>query len=477
MQHYMMYHRLLIYNQHSVTMKQISLFILSLLCLPFFAQDRIRSVDSLFNAMHAEGRLNGNVLIAEKGKVVYQKSFGLRDETKGLPLDENSIFELASVSKQFTAMGIVLLKESGKLSYDDKLAKFFPELAFYGDITVRQLLNHTSGLPDYMELMYFNWDKTKIAANKDMIALLAEKKPAAIFQPGTKFEYSNTGYALLGSVIEKASGMSFGDYLQKAIFKPLGMANTFVYNRRFAPRTIENYAYGYVRDENNNKVLPDLLPDTDMVVWLDGIVGDGTVNSTTGDMLKWDRALYSDKLVPKPVLDEIFTAPTLPDGSVSGYGFGWFTKTDPDFGRIVGHSGGWPGYTTFIDRHIDNDKTIILLFNNEPSSNPTAMVRRLLYGMPAVVKRKEILLAEAEVRPFIGDYELAEGILVSITYDGGLKTQVTGQERLDLFAESPTKFFLKAVDAQIEFVKNDAGMVDKAILYQGGRTMIAPRVK
>lgn len=458
-------------------MKKLLLFLAAAVSLNAVAQDKVKQIDSLFTALHKEGKLNGNVLIAEKGNVIYKKSFGLRDEANQLPLDENSIFELASVSKQFTAMGIVLLKEGGKLSYDDKLAKFFPELASYGDITVRQLLNHTSGLPDYMELMYFNWDWKQIATNKDMIAKLAEIKPAALFQPGEKFEYSNTGYALLGSIIEKASGMSFGDYLDKSIFKPLGMTNTFVYNRRLAPRDIKNYAYGYVFDENKNKVLPDNVPDASMVVWLDGIVGDGTVNSTTGDMLKWDRALYGTKLVSKQALDEIFATVTLPDGSVTDYGFGWFVKNDTDFGKVVGHSGGWPGYNTYIDRHITNDKTIIVLLNNESSAQPVKFVRRLLYGMPAVVKRKEIQLAEKDVAPFIGNYQLGEGMVIAVTYDNGLKTQLTGQSRFDLFAESPTKFFLKVVDAQLEFVKNEAGVVDKVLLYQNGRSMAAPRIQ
>lgn len=455
-------------------MKQIYLLLLAITGITAMAQDRVKTLDSIFTAQNSKGQFNGNVLIAEKGNVIYKKSFGLRDEAKGLPLDENSVFELASVSKQFTAVGIVLLQEKGKLSYEDKLSKFFPELAFYGDITVRQLLNHTSGLPDYMELMATYWDKKKIATNKDIISHLAQHKPTILFSPGSMFEYSNTGYALLASVIEKASGTAYADFLKKNVFVPLKMDNTFVYTRRLAPRDIKNYAFGYVKDENGKNVLPDNLKDSDMVVWLDGIVGDGTVNSTTGDLLKWDRALYTDKLVSKKSLDAMFTPPT---GIESKYGFGWIIDNNKDFGKLIWHNGGWPGYMTHIDRHVDNDKTIIILLNNEVQNVPLNNIRRALYGKPLVEKRKEITVTEQEVKPFIGEYELAPGYNMQISYDGGLKTQLPGQEKFDLFPESKTKFFLKVVEAQLEFFSDDKGAVTKAVLYQNGRELSAPKVK
>lgn len=204
---------------------------------------------------------------------------GFANESTKEKLNENSIFELASVSKQFTAMAIVILKEKGKLNYDDKMSKFIPELSNYNHITIRNLLNHTGGLPDY-------------------------------------WEYSNTGYALLASIIENVSGMSYGDYLNKVIFKPLKMNNTFVYTRRYTPQKISNYAYGYVYSDSLKKYfLPDDLDETKIVVWLDGIVGDGTVNSTVNDLLKWDRALYKDQLVSKESKKEIFTSSELNDST------------------------------------------------------------------------------------------------------------------------------------------------------------------
>jgi CubicO group peptidase (beta-lactamase class C family) len=289
-------------------MKSIITLVILLIAQSAFGQDKIQRIDSFLTSFYTNGYLNGNVLIAEKGKVIYKNSFGFSNNQTKEKLNENSIFELASVSKQFTAMAIVILKEKGKLKYEDKIMKYIPELSSYTNITIGNLLTHTGGLPDYMEVMDTIFDKSKIATNKDIISVFAKLKPNVLFEPNTKWEYSNTGYALLASIIEKASGMTYGDYLSKVIFKPLNMTNTFVYRRRYAPEKITNYAYGYVYSDSLKKyVLPDDLVETNMVVWLDGIVGDGTVNSTITDLLKWDRALYTNKLISQQSREMIFS--------------------------------------------------------------------------------------------------------------------------------------------------------------------------
>ncbi len=349
-----------------------------------FGQSSVQKIDSLLTSMYESGKFNGNVLIAEKGEVIYKKSFGLANESTKEKLNENSIFELASVAKQFTAMAIVILKEKGKLSFDDKISRFIPELSGYDKITIKNLLHHTSGLPDYMELMDSVFDKSKIATNKDIINLFATHKPALRFEPNTQWEYSNTGYALLASIIEKVSGMPYADYLHKVIFRPLKMPHTFVYRRRYAPKEVSNYAYGYVYYDSLKKyVLPDDLAESKEVIWLDGIVGDAAVSSTINDLLKWDRALYTSKLVSCKSINEIFTAPELNDQTKTKYGFGWFIDNN-DFGRTASHGGVWWGYRTYIDRHIDNDKTIIILQNHEEVSNPVKSIRNILYSKPLV---------------------------------------------------------------------------------------------
>ena len=225
-----------------------SLFIVLFLLLAVqlgHGQNKIDSIDSVLTKLYSSDRLNGNILIAEKGKIVYKKSFGLANETTKAELNDSSIFELASLSKQFTAMAIMILKEKGKLKLDNKISKYLRKFSISPNITIRNLLNHTAGLPDYLKLMDSLWDKSKIAINKDVIAFFTKYQPKALFEPNSKFDYSNTGYVLLASIIEKCSGISYEQFLKKEIFNPLGMNNTFIYRRRFAPMKIDNYAFGY----------------------------------------------------------------------------------------------------------------------------------------------------------------------------------------------------------------------------------------
>lgn len=432
-----------------------------------YGQDNIRKIDSLLTSMYNSGNLNGNVLIAEKGNIIYKKSFGFANETTKEKLNENSIFELASVSKQFTAMAIVILKEKGKLSYEDKISKYFPELSNY-NITIRNLLNHTSGIADYMEVMDSVFDKTKIAINKDIISIFDKVKPKLLFEPNTKWEYSNTGYALLASIIEKVTGMSYGDYLHKAIFEPLNMTNTFVYRRRFAPKKITNYAYGYVYSDSLKKYfLPDDMTETKFVVWLDGIVGDGTVNSTVIDLLKWDRALYTDKLISKESKMEVFSTAELNDKSKTRYGFGWFIEDNGIYGSVVNHTGGWPGYRTIIDRHIQNDKTIIILLNylNDNTYIPITELRKMVYNIEPI---KFVKLSNEEKEKFAGEYKNSIGKIIKLIYDNGSLFRLTdGDKRLELKPVSNTKFQIMEVEPDVfyEFIAK-GNKVEKCIITQ-----------
>lgn len=331
------------------------------------------SIDSLMISLNDTAQFNGNLLVAKNGKMIYQKSFGFSNYDTKEKLDDSSMFELASVSKQFTAMGIMMLQERGLLAYTDDVRKFVPELPYEG-MTIRHFLNHTSGIPDYEIEFSKGWDPKKIAFNDDMINLLAKNKPVVLFKPGEKWEYSNTAYAILATIIERVAKKSFGAFLAENIFMPLHMTRTRIYNtRRSSSEKISNYAFGYIYVDSLKKfVLPDSVKETHFVYTLDGIVGDGTVNSTTGDLFLWNEALYTEALVKKGTLDEAFISAKLNDGSVPfdlkrepiQYGFGWGIKIDSVAGKIVQHSGGWPGYATFIQRYIDNKDCIILLTNN-----------------------------------------------------------------------------------------------------------------
>jgi CubicO group peptidase (beta-lactamase class C family) len=469
-------------NKIKKNMKRI-IFAFSLILIgqSTYGQDRIKKLDSLLTAMHKSEKINGNILIAEKGEIIYKSSFGLANEETKQKLNDNSIFELASCSKQFTAMAVMILKEKGKLKLDDNISKFIPELAKYKNIKIRNLLNHTGGLPDYMELMDSLFDKSKIATNKDIITIFSRVQPKILFEPNSKFEYSNTGYALLASIIEKVSGQTYADFLQSNIFKPLKMTNSFVYTRRFAPKKIDNYAFGYIYSDSLKKYfLPDNLTETKMVIWLDGIVGDGCVNSNVNDLLKWDRALYTNKLLSKNGMKEIFEVATLNDKSKTKYGFGWGLDDNADFGKIVSHSGGWPGYVTYIDRHITNDKTIIILQNHNNVSIPIKSIRSILYNKPLPTKklRTEIKIPIEQLQRFVGTYEVEKDFELKITLEKDqLFTQLTGQEAFPIFAENDLLFFLKVVDAQLQFEKNDKDEIVKVYLLQNGNKIEAKRVQ
>lgn len=369
-------------NNQVKCMGVIIFTLFSQLCL---AQEDTRHIQlhHLLDSLHRSNAFNGNVLVAEKGKVIYQESFGLADEKSKRKIDHDTAFELASVSKQFTAMAIILLQKQGKLSYSDEVSKYVPELAAYKGITLHHLLVHTSGLPDYMALAVKYWNKNDIATNASILKLFEQVKPEREFQPNEKWEYSDTGYLVLATVIERVSKSSFNDFLKQNIFMPLGMNRTFIYQRRYEPMQIKNYAEGYIySDSLKRKILPDELGNVNYEVFLDGVIGDGMVNSTTEDLLKWDRALYTDQLIDDNDKKLVFSSHDTSTGQATAYGYGWFIENSEKYGKVVSHSGDWAGYITYIERHIDRDKTIIILQNNSLESTviPVPDICKIVYG-------------------------------------------------------------------------------------------------
>ncbi|HEX6890360.1 MAG TPA: serine hydrolase domain-containing protein [Chryseolinea sp.] len=322
--------------------------------------------DSLMNSLPD---FSGVVLVAVNGNVMYHKAFGFRDYKNRTPLDTTNIFELASVSKQFTAMVIMMLKEEGRLEYDDSLSSYIPGLPYKG-ITIRHLLTHTSGLPDYQAVMDQYWDKSKVASNNDNISYLIKYNPAALFRPGDRYEYSNTGYMLLASVAEKASGMDFIEFCRQRIFTPLRMHGTDI-RTRDQKKNLSNFAWGYIYvGDKQRYVAADSFPEFNYTIWLGDRKGPGRISSTSSDLLKWDRALYTEKLVKQATLAEAFSPMKLNSDSLSNYGFGWEILPHGKE-KIVFHTGDNPGYKTEIVRYVDSDKTIIVLSNNASDSVST----------------------------------------------------------------------------------------------------------
>jgi len=281
---------------------------------------------------------------------------------------------------------------------------------------------------------------------------------------------------LLALIIEKVSGMSYNEFMAKNIFQPLGMTHTFVYNtRRSTGKIPANYALGFVYSDSLKKyILPDSSPKYDYVYYLDGIVGDGCVNTTAGDLFKWDQALYGNNLVSKVSLDEMLSplVQTSPADPNNFYGFGVAVQPKSDKGKIVSHTGGWPGYATNITRMVDSSETIILLSNNGTSSGVlVAGIESILAGEPLLMpyEHKEVKINPAIIDRYVGKYS-AFMTLVFIKKDGKLYRHRDGTPDIELKPESDTKFFYAdGTDRQIEFEVDQSGKVTKAWFINSGQ--------
>ncbi len=327
---------------------------------------QIAQIDSSLTILHQRGMLNGTFLLAKEGNVLYKKAFGIANLETKEPLKTTSAFNLASVSKQFTSMMIMMLKEQGKLKYDDKVQQHLPDFP-YPNIRIRHLLHHTSGLPEYFDLATQYANTLDTLTNEKVLQLLKNHRPKLVFLPNEKFEYCNTGYVLLALVIEKASGMLIQDYFNRQIVKSLGLKDTYIYNFTIK-QSPSNRVFG-IRRENGVLIPNDLIR-------LDGVSGDGNVYASVEDLLKWEQALYTEKLVKASTLQEAFTPAKLNNGKLSWYGFGWMLD---EKGQSVSHTGSWVGFLNKIVRYTKQNWTVIGLTS---STDATALkvVQQILEG-------------------------------------------------------------------------------------------------
>ncbi len=307
--------------------------------------EHTEEIDKLMSTLYERGQFNGAILVARQGEIIYRKAFGKADFQAGRDFTPETPSNIGSVTKQFTAMSVMLLAERNRLSYDDPVSKHVPEFsrsAHFRKVTGRQLLTHTSGLPDYGDL---GIDDSGLD-QKGLITALLEKEDR-LTKPGLKYRYSNPGYALLAILVEKVSGKRFGDFLEEQIFKPVGMSNTFVYASpaKRSGRTAVGYGqFGQVDDGG-----PTAIP------------GDGGIYSTVDDLFRWDQALYTDKLVRQSTLAEAFTPARVEEGT-STYGFGWNVGQEGNE-RRAWHTGNYAGFRAFIERRLNERVTVIILTN------------------------------------------------------------------------------------------------------------------
>jgi len=363
-----------------------------------YGQNTTAKMDGVFNEQFRNGLLTGNLLIARQGKIIYQKSFGFQDIANQVQNTAASAFALASVSKQFTSTAVLQLKEKGKLRLGDPLIKYFPDFPF-PNITIRHLLTHTSGLPDY-ELFDALIEKEpgRIFTNHDIIPALKIWKNGLLFKPGDSWSYSNMNYCLLALLIEKLSSETLQNYLAKNIFKPTGMQHTYLENKLIKhqnPDRTVNYEYPTYYTSTIMNV--DSMADEHRMIFnLGGFSGQGGLTSTSEDMLRFDNAFFAGMLISAADLEEALAPVKLNDGTAAkakdgfgnmgacGYGFGWFTLNDTTKGKIVLHDGGRPGISTIHLHNLRTDQTIILLANVAGNVNDLAVsAYHLLNGEPA----------------------------------------------------------------------------------------------
>ncbi|MDJ1498999.1 serine hydrolase domain-containing protein [Xanthocytophaga agilis] len=326
----------------------------SLLFSPEDSAIKAAQLDTFFHNLNQKHGFNGTVLVAQYGKPIYKGAFGYKNFSSHDTLALNTPFQLASVSKQFTAVAIMQLQEKGLLSYEDSIQKFFPDFPYH-EITVRSMLTHRSGLPNYMYAFEkIIRDKNKPLTNAEVIDLFIKHKPGIYYLPNKKFNYSNTGYFLLAAIVEKITGERFKEYVAKHIFGPAGMTHSFIFDGTDSAK-VAKAAIGYVGGRY-------IRPVTDNY-YLEGVTGDKGVYSTVEDMFKWDQALYTGKILKTCTLEEAFTPKHFDVKTYANYGFGWRTYYAPGGEPLVFHAGWWHGFKSYFMRNQRDHSTIVILSN------------------------------------------------------------------------------------------------------------------
>jgi CubicO group peptidase (beta-lactamase class C family) len=414
-------------------------------------------------------KFNGSALIAVKGKIVLQKSYGYKNFATHVPNDSNSIFQIGSVTKQFTSTVILKLQEEGKLSVGDKLSLYFPEFKYADKITLENLLTHSSGIYNYTNDIDDNDSAIVTKPVRKQMALDLMFKHSLDFKPGTKFSYDNSGYYLLGLIIEKVTGKSYEQNVRDIIFNPLQMTHS-LFDFRNSKDT--NIAIGYKKLNEKEQVLAQRWDST--VTY-----AAGAIFSTTGDMYKWSKAVARRQIISADSWERALT-PHLAD-----YGYGWFI--DSLYGRkYIGHGGGLPGFMADFTYYPGEDATIILLNNEGWYGEGLADIRTklsaILFHKPweLMYVHAEIKLADSALKKYVGEYNFDNKHHAFVTLKNNrllLEAPQGGLPKSPLFAEDETNFYLRIIDARIEFLKDADGNITGLISHYAGKDEYCKKVK
>lgn len=320
-----------------------------IISLPDSANPYFHKLDTFFTNRSLQNGFSGSVLISKNGNCVYNKCFGYCDyRSKNLMSDTNS-FQLASVSKTFTATAVLWCAEHDMLSLDDELQKFLPFFP-YAQVRIKDLLSHRSGLPNYLYFCSRKCNRGEYLNNEQVLNIMQTEKPAPYALPNRKFEYCNTNYMLLAMVVEKVSGKKFSVFMHETFFEPLEMERTFIYNH-------EDSLSGKIAVSYNSKW--EIQKDD----CFDGVVGDKGVYSTVSDMFKWDKAFYDGKLLSQEMMREAYAPRSFEHPGKRNYGYGWRLLEQPDGNYLVYHNGWWHGNNTVFYRYIQDTTAVIILSN------------------------------------------------------------------------------------------------------------------
>jgi len=358
--------------------------------------DKKTIIEELARKAYEKGAFNGAWLYAEKGVIVSKGAVGFRDPENKLPVQEDTIFEMASITKQFTATAIMLCVRAGKLKLDDELTEYFPEFPYEG-VKIRHLLTHTSGIPDFdvEELVTKVMEKeNRIPSNHEIIRMIRESGQEPASAPGEKFSYSDVGYMLLAETVEKVSGVAFEEFMKKNVFEPAGMKDSGIYHTRRDGIPSNRFARNMVL-EDDRYVPSDLSEKTSgYVVGSDGMNGCDYLYTTIFDMFAWDRALREEKVLTREEQQITYTPGRLNNNDAAGdeededgYAFGWGVKHDEDFGLVVNHSGGMPGLGTWFERYVDADR--VLVFMNCRDHMDARAADSFWEGMQGIIRDQE----------------------------------------------------------------------------------------
>lgn len=459
-------------------MKKLAFFLLLYCVCPLWLLAQppksASKVDSIFAAWNKPGRPGAAVGVVYQGKLIYAKGFGEADVETGAPITPKTVFHVASVSKQFTAYAITLLAQQGKLSLDDEVQKYLPELADFGKkITIRHLLHHTSGLRDQWNLLVMAGWQMEDVITKDNILNVVKRQRELNFAPGAEYTYSNTGYTLLGEIVARVTKQTFPDWMKANVFDPLGMKSTLFYDDH--QRIVKGRAYSFFKNEDSTA-----FPYKKNVLSYAN-AGATSLFTTVEDLARWIGNCRQPTVGDQATMKQMLERGRLNKGDTISYAFAL------DHGKYkglsyYGHSGGDAGFRSYLCYFPKEDYGFIVLSNAAEFNSPEKAFQvaevylkgQLKENQPAKAptatgRFKEHPIDPALLDAYTGDFELVPGFVLSFKREGNrFFTQATGQGQVEVFPYSDSTFFLKVVDAQVTFHRAKDGKADKITLHQNG---------